>query len=178
MYPLATHSSSFILAPLPVSHNFQHQFSAIYSSSRLHPTCSRHSQNQIILERTTMPLKISTDSATALKEFLKTTSQKPRFLVIYASPRPNDGLMWCGDCRRAEPLINQKFASRTEDVKVVYAGSESEYVIDPKRRAYWLISRRWRTPSNQYRQTPFSIDKLPTIIKGTGSNVSVFLRYC
>jgi hypothetical protein len=76
-----------------------------------------------------MSLQISNDSPTALEEFLKSTDSKPRFLVVYASPRPADGLMWCGDCRRAEPMITKKFTGREEYVKVVYAGSQVEYVF-------------------------------------------------
>jgi Eukaryotic protein of unknown function (DUF953) len=75
-----------------------------------------------------MPLNITADSPAALVDFLETKTSHPSFLVVYASPRPTDGLMWCGDCRRAEPLINEKFAARPQVVKVVYAGSESEYV--------------------------------------------------
>jgi hypothetical protein len=75
-----------------------------------------------------MSLDISIDPPAAIKEFLETKPSKPSFLVVYASPRATDGLLWCGDCRRAEPLINEKFTARPEAVKVVYAGSESEYV--------------------------------------------------
>jgi hypothetical protein len=75
-----------------------------------------------------MPLEISTDAPSALQQFLNSNEQSAKFLVVYASPRPADGLMWCGDCRRAEPLISEKFAKRTDDVKVVYAGSQVEYV--------------------------------------------------
>jgi hypothetical protein len=75
-----------------------------------------------------MPLEISTDEPTALEQFLTSNKQSARFLIVYASPRPADGLMWCGDCRRAEPLIAEKFAKRTDDVRVVYAGTQVEYV--------------------------------------------------
>jgi hypothetical protein len=78
-----------------------------------------------------MPLKASTDSPTAIKEFLENNNEKPTFLVVYASPRPADGLSWCGDCRRAEPFVNEKFKTKPEQVKVVYAGSQAEYVAYP-----------------------------------------------
>jgi hypothetical protein len=73
-----------------------------------------------------MALQISTEKPSAITEFLESHG-KPTFLVIYASPRPADGLSWCGDCRRAEPLITKKLSAKAENVKVVYAGSESEY---------------------------------------------------
>ena len=122
-----------------------------------------------------MPLDAAADSPAAIIEFLEKKSSKPSFLVVYASPRPTDGLMWCGDCRRAEPLINEKFALRPEVVKVVYAGSESEYVARPTANnfsAIILSELRWRTPTNSYRQPPFLIEKLPTIVKVADAKVS------
>jgi hypothetical protein len=85
--------------------------------------------NNIKRLTTKMSLEISTESPSAIETFLTSNNSKPRFLVVYASPRPADGLMWCGDCRRAEPLITKRFSGRTDDVKVVYAGSQVEYVF-------------------------------------------------
>lgn len=49
------------------------------------------------------------------------TSQTPQFLMVYASII--DGYSWCGDCRRAEPLINKKFPKDEPNrLTVVYAG--------------------------------------------------------
>ncbi|KAF2422212.1 hypothetical protein EJ08DRAFT_483972 [Tothia fuscella] len=96
-----------------------------------------------------MPLGVSSDDTGALVDFLEKTTSRPSFLIIYASPRPSDGLMWCGDCRRAEPLISEKFSKGSTNVRTVYAGTEVE----------------WRTLTNPYRQPPFSIEKLPTILK-------------
>jgi len=73
-----------------------------------------------------MSLQASTDSPTAIKDFLE-SHEKPSFLVVYASPRALDGLSWCGDCRRAEPLITKKLSAKAGQVKAVYAGSEVEY---------------------------------------------------
>lgn len=75
----------------------------------------------------TQPLPQNQDP-TSITSFLETHPQKPTFLIIYASPRPSDGLSWCGDCRRAEPLITKKLAEKMREgrVMVVQAGSEVE----------------------------------------------------
>ncbi|KAE9967311.1 hypothetical protein EG328_008286 [Venturia inaequalis] len=98
---------------------------------------------------------LSTDPATQQIAFLE-SAPHPKFLVVYASPREADGLSWCGDCRRAGPLIEKAFAEKMGlegrgSVRVVMAGSESE----------------WRTPTNPYRKSPFLLTALPTIIKVT-----------
>jgi hypothetical protein len=76
-----------------------------------------------------MPLEVSKDSPDAIKAFLEASNEKSKYLVVYASPRPTDGLSWCGDCRRAEPFINKKFSAHPGQVKAVYVGSEAEYVL-------------------------------------------------
>jgi hypothetical protein len=76
-----------------------------------------------------MPLQASNESPATIKEFLETANETSKYLVVYASPRPTDGLLWCGDCRRAEPFINRKLSANPEQAKVVYAGSEAEYVL-------------------------------------------------
>lgn len=50
------------------------------------------------------------------------SSQTAQFLMVYASI--TDGHSWCGDCRRAEPLVQAKFASAETPPRltVVYAG--------------------------------------------------------
>jgi thiol-disulfide isomerase/thioredoxin len=74
-----------------------------------------------------MSPQVSTETPSAIAEFLESHG-KPSYLVVYASPRPSDGLSWCGDCRRAEPLITKKLSAKAGHVKVVHAGSEVEYV--------------------------------------------------
>jgi hypothetical protein len=83
-----------------------------------------------------MSLQVSKDSPDAIKAFLEVANGTSKYLVVYASPRPTDGLSWCGDCRRAEPFINKKFSAHPEQVKVVYAGSEAEYVLCFSPRSY------------------------------------------
>jgi thiol-disulfide isomerase/thioredoxin len=121
-----------------------------------------------------MSLQVSTETPPAIAEFLE-AHEKPSYLVVYASPRPSDGLSWCGDCRRAEPLITKKLSARADHVKIVHAGSEAEYVpatlyeMKSDEREQLTAMRRWRSPSNPWRQSPFLIAKLPTIIKVTES---------
>ncbi|TVY87097.1 Thioredoxin-like protein [Lachnellula willkommii] len=101
-----------------------------------------------------MPLQVSTESPSAIAQSLESSSSTPSFLVVYASHV--DGRSWCGDCREAEPLVDAKFADRADDVKVVYAGQKDE----------------WRKAENPWKQAPFSVTNLPTLIKVTG-NASV-----
>ncbi|TVY25727.1 Thioredoxin-like protein [Lachnellula hyalina] len=98
-----------------------------------------------------MPLQVSTESPSAIAQSLDSTSSQPSFLVVYASHV--NGRSWCGDCRDAEPLVDAKFADRGEVVKVVYAGQQDE----------------WRKAENPWKQAPFSVTNLPTIIKVTGN---------
>lgn len=148
-----------------------------------------------------MPLQVSTESPAAIAKALQSSSSKPSYLVVYASLR-EDGKSWCGDCRNAEPLVNEKFAGRAETVKVVYAGQKPEYVTSgspffssfqiPSGRlgndSWWRRVRRdtngltnigrWRTDGNPWRQAPFLVTNLPTLIKVTGdvSDVGVEAR--
>ncbi|TVY84084.1 Thioredoxin-like protein Clot [Lachnellula suecica] len=96
-----------------------------------------------------MPIKVSNESPEALVESFQSSSIKPSFVVVYASL--TDGRSWCGDCRAAEPLVNAKFADRTDVLKVVYAGQRDE----------------WRKADNQWKKAPFSVTNLPTLIKVT-----------
>ncbi|KAF8847756.1 hypothetical protein BDZ45DRAFT_606958 [Acephala macrosclerotiorum] len=98
-----------------------------------------------------MPLKVTTETPSAVAEWLKSTAtpSKPSFLVVYASL--TNGRSWCGDCRNAESFVDSKFASGVDEVKVVYAGQRDE----------------WRKADNPWRQAPFSVTNLPTLLKVT-----------
>ncbi|WPH03797.1 Thioredoxin-like protein [Acrodontium crateriforme] len=105
-----------------------------------------------------MSPQITTQSPSELATTLKTQarlSSTPVYLVVYASLV--DGRSWCGDCREAEKFVDAKFGAREgreeEDwVRVVFAGDRDE----------------WRKADNPYRQAPFNVVALPTIIKVTG----------
>ncbi|KUJ19451.1 uncharacterized protein LY89DRAFT_581524 [Mollisia scopiformis] len=99
-----------------------------------------------------MPLTVTNEAPAAVAAWLKSTATptKSSFLVVYASL--TNGRSWCGDCREAESFVNSKFASGAEEVKVAYAGQRDE----------------WRNSDNPWRQAPFSVTNLPTLIKVTG----------
>ena len=73
-----------------------------------------------------MPLQVSTESPEVIAKSLESAGSKPVYIVIYASE--TDGRMWCSDCRDAKPLIDEKFGSWGDVVKIVHAGQKAEYV--------------------------------------------------
>ncbi|OLN85963.1 Thioredoxin-like protein Clot [Colletotrichum chlorophyti] len=99
-----------------------------------------------------MPLINATEPASAVAAALKAEASeaKPAYLVVYASHR--NGRSWCGDCTAAEPYIEKKFGGEDNTVRVVYAGLPDE----------------WRTKTNPWRQAPFNVTNLPTLIKVSG----------
>ncbi|KAH8678631.1 hypothetical protein BGZ60DRAFT_401488 [Tricladium varicosporioides] len=96
-----------------------------------------------------MGLEVLNGPPLAVEALLKSTP-KPAYLIVLSSFAEN-GAYWCGDCRKADPYIRAKFDNQEGFAKVVYAGSKAE----------------WKDPGNPWRQTPFSITHLPTIIKIT-----------
>lgn len=59
---------------------------------------------------------------------LAAKNQAPHFLIVYASIV--NGRSWCGDCIRAEPLIQDKFpAGEQSRLTVQYAGDKETYVL-------------------------------------------------
>ncbi|KAJ9150281.1 hypothetical protein NKR23_g3691 [Pleurostoma richardsiae] len=99
-----------------------------------------------------MPLQPSNVAPASLAQRLvqdAASTQKPTFLVVYASL--TKGRSWCGDCRKAEPFLEKKFAEK--DAEVVYAGEPQE----------------WRKPDNPWRQAPFNVTNLPTLLKVTAN---------
>ncbi|GKT50387.1 thiosulfate sulfurtransferase RDL2, mitochondrial [Colletotrichum spaethianum] len=99
-----------------------------------------------------MPVITTKEPASAVAETLKAEASeaKPAYLVVYASHR--NGRSWCGDCTAAEPYIEKKFGGDDNTVRVVYAGLPEE----------------WRTKENPWRQAPFNVTNLPTLIKVSG----------
>ncbi|WDK20227.1 hypothetical protein CGRA01v4_11515 [Colletotrichum graminicola] len=99
-----------------------------------------------------MPIITTKEPASAVAESLKAEASeaKPAYLVVYASHR--NGRSWCGDCTAAEPYIEKKFGGNEHTVRVVYAGLPEE----------------WRTKENPWRQAPFNVTNLPTLIKVSG----------
>jgi len=72
-----------------------------------------------------MPLQVSTDEPSAIAASLtaRARAEGKAFLVVYASL--TDGRSWCGDCRYAEPFVEDIFKTMNA-VPVVYAGQPTE----------------------------------------------------
>jgi thiol-disulfide isomerase/thioredoxin len=104
----------------------------------------------------TMPIQVTSDPPFSVATTLKAnaTPTHASFLVVYASLL--DGKSWCPDCRQAEPVFNKVFESKPDAVRIVYAGQRAE----------------WKDPANPWRQAPFSVKGVPTLIKVTADGVS------
>lgn len=80
---------------------------------------------------TKMPLSfpIFTDSPEALQKSLS-GSTKPQYVIFFASLKPETNESWCGDCRSAEGPLSEKLhiAAKEDRVKLIYGGSQAEYV--------------------------------------------------
>jgi len=70
-----------------------------------------------------------------------------RFIIFYASKV--NGEMWCPDCRRVEGFVKETFSDTGPDGLIVYVGTRSE----------------WKSLGNKYRQDPWKITNVPTIVK-------------
>jgi len=69
-------------------------------------------------------------------------------LIFYAS-RDENGRMWCGDCRRIEQLVKEKFEAEGAPTGIVFDVGDKP---------------TWKSPENEYRKL-YGIDSIPTIIK-------------
>ncbi|GAA5884565.1 hypothetical protein JCM6882_005301 [Rhodosporidiobolus microsporus] len=78
-----------------------------------------------------------------------TSSSSPHYLIFFSSLDENTGKPWCPDCAdvqgEVEKLVPEKQST------LVFVGSRNE----------------WKTPDNPFRQAPFNVSKIPTIIKVT-----------
>ncbi|CAA7264838.1 unnamed protein product [Cyclocybe aegerita] len=68
-------------------------------------------------------------------------------IIFYSSVV--DGQLWCPDCRAVESLVKEVFSADDADGLVVYVGERSQ----------------WKNPANIYRQDPWKITGVPTIVK-------------
>ncbi|KAF8910148.1 hypothetical protein CPB84DRAFT_1764727 [Gymnopilus junonius] len=72
----------------------------------------------------------------------------PEHFVVFYSSIVN-GEMWCPDCRRVEDIVKETFSGDDHDVLIVYVGDRTQ----------------WKNPTNIYRQEPWHITNVPTIIR-------------
>lgn len=82
-----------------------------------------------------------------------------QYIVFFASGEPS----WCPDCRDAVPALEAVFGSsdaKAPTAHLVCVGERAE----------------WRTPANQYRNAPWNLDGVPTVIRY--ENVSSPSGYC
>jgi hypothetical protein len=118
-----------------------------------------------------MPLKFSTESLEDVAKNLSLASVKPAYLVVYASAV--EGRMWCSDCRDAESFVNAKFGDSGKTATAVYAGLKPEWVFAILFVVFWPDEmNRWKSPDNVWKQEPFLVTALPTIIKVKADGVS------
>ncbi|BGP14563.1 hypothetical protein JCM10213_001912 [Rhodosporidiobolus nylandii] len=76
-----------------------------------------------------------------------TSPSSPHFLVFFSSVDENTGKPWCPDCADVQDEVERLVPERRSTL--VFVGQRNE----------------WKTPENPFRQAPFSISKIPTIIR-------------
>lgn len=72
-----------------------------------------------------------------------------QFVIFYSSITTEDGQMWCADCRAVEDLVRNTFSDEGPAALVIYVGDRIQ----------------WKSPSNIYRQEPWKITNVPTIVR-------------
>ncbi|PPQ66376.1 hypothetical protein CVT26_011095 [Gymnopilus dilepis] len=72
----------------------------------------------------------------------------PEHFVVFYSSVVN-GEMWCPDCRQVEGIVKEVFSGNGPDALIVYVGDRTQ----------------WKKPDNIYRQEPWHISNVPTIIR-------------
>ncbi|GAA6052395.1 hypothetical protein JCM3770_000221 [Rhodotorula araucariae] len=71
----------------------------------------------------------------------------PHYLVLFASVDPNTGKPWCPDCSEVQ-------------------GEVERFIPDSKSTLVFVGDRdQWRDPNNRWRQAPFNVNRIPTIIR-------------
>ncbi|GAA5994865.1 hypothetical protein JCM5350_001730 [Sporobolomyces pararoseus] len=76
-----------------------------------------------------------------------TSSSSPHYLVFLSSIDPSSGQMWCADCRDTQSTI-EKLVPENQS-QLVFVGEKQE----------------WKSPESPWRQAPFNLKAIPTIIK-------------
>jgi len=72
-----------------------------------------------------------------------------KFVIFYASITELNGQMWCPECTAVEGLVKDTFSESGPEALVVYVGNRMQ----------------WKSPLNIYRQQPWKITNVPTIVR-------------
>ncbi|KDR85746.1 hypothetical protein GALMADRAFT_234806 [Galerina marginata CBS 339.88] len=75
------------------------------------------------------------------------TTVPERFIIFYSSIV--DGEMWCPDCRVIDNLVKETFSAGGPEALIVYVGNRNQ----------------WKNPTNVYRQEPWKLTNVPTIVR-------------
>ncbi|TFK30947.1 hypothetical protein FA15DRAFT_699361 [Coprinopsis marcescibilis] len=70
-----------------------------------------------------------------------------QFLIFYSSVV--NGEMWCPDCRAVDSLIQETFGPDGPTALIVYTGTRQQ----------------WKTPANIFRQEPWNITGVPSVVR-------------
>jgi len=90
-----------------------------------------------------MPLRDATSTPECWEDI------EDSYVIFYAS-RGRDGVMWCPDCRAVEDFVKETFeAEGAPTAEIIYVGQRDE----------------WKTPRNRWRQQPWNIQNIPTIVR-------------
>jgi len=91
----------------------------------------------------TMPLRESKVKPQSWKDIGE------QFAVFYAS-KDDDGVMWCPDCRAVKEIVEETFdKERSPSALIIYVGQKPE----------------WKSPKNEWRQQPWDVQTIPTIVR-------------
>jgi len=78
-----------------------------------------------------------------------TLQRVPEQFIIFYSSITEDGQMWCPECRAVEALVRDTFKVDGPAALVAYVGNRAQ----------------WKSPLNIYRQEPWKITNVPTIVR-------------
>ncbi|ETW87117.1 hypothetical protein HETIRDRAFT_41809 [Heterobasidion irregulare TC 32-1] len=88
-------------------------------------------------------------TASSPLEFSSWKDVQEKFVIFYAS-RDREGKMWCPDCRDVEDTVERTFAGAdAPPALIIYVGQKPE----------------WKAASNHFRDAPWYIEAIPTIVR-------------
>ncbi|MBW0536604.1 hypothetical protein O181_076319 [Austropuccinia psidii MF-1] len=75
------------------------------------------------------------------------------------SSRDSNGQMWCPDCQQMEASLVEVLPTlkSTDGLIYVYVGQPNE----------------WKSPSNVFRQAPWSVERIPTVMQVSSNSQSL-----